>query len=87
MFTVASTLHPISADKTLNMVQFYYPEEIHAGIPQPAGCGSCSFAYLPAEVVARVVEKFILQLELQLADREVHIARRGREGVAHCARL
>jgi ATP-dependent Clp protease ATP-binding subunit ClpA len=32
------------------------------------------FAYLPAEVVARVVEKFILQLELQLADREVHIA-------------
>jgi ATP-dependent Clp protease ATP-binding subunit ClpA len=31
------------------------------------------FAYLPSEVVARVVEKFILQLELQLADREVHI--------------
>ena len=25
-----STLHPISADKTLNMVQFYYPEEIVA---------------------------------------------------------
>jgi ATP-dependent Clp protease ATP-binding subunit ClpA len=25
-------------------------------------------------VVARVVEKFILQLELQLADREVHIS-------------
>ena len=23
-----STLHPISADKTLNMVEFYYPEEI-----------------------------------------------------------
>ena len=32
------------------------------------------FGYLPTEVVARVVEKFILQLELQLADREVHIA-------------
>jgi len=32
------------------------------------------FSYLPPEVVARVVEKFILQLELQLADREVHIA-------------
>ncbi|UVO51101.1 ATP-dependent Clp protease ATP-binding subunit ClpA [Sphingomonas sp. SUN019] len=32
------------------------------------------FAYLPTEVVARVVEKFILQLELQLADRNVHIA-------------
>ncbi|PZO88294.1 MAG: ATP-dependent Clp protease ATP-binding subunit ClpA [Sphingomonas sanxanigenens] len=31
------------------------------------------FGYLPPEVVARVVEKFILQLELQLADREVHI--------------
>jgi ATP-dependent Clp protease ATP-binding subunit ClpA len=31
------------------------------------------FGYLPTEVVARVVDKFILQLELQLADREVHI--------------
>ncbi len=31
------------------------------------------FAYLPPGVVARVVDKFILQLELQLADREVHI--------------
>src|SRR3546814_11041109 len=31
------------------------------------------FSYLPPEVVARVVEKFILQLELQLADRQVHI--------------
>jgi len=31
------------------------------------------FDYLPAEVVGRVVEKFILQLELQLADRGVHI--------------
>ncbi|SOB88169.1 ATP-dependent Clp protease ATP-binding subunit ClpA [Sphingomonas guangdongensis] len=32
------------------------------------------FDYLPTEVVGRVVEKFILQLELQLADRGVHIA-------------
>ena len=32
------------------------------------------FGYLPTEVVARVVEKFILQLELQLADRNVHIS-------------
>jgi len=32
------------------------------------------FSYLPPEVVARVVDKFILQLELQLADRNVHIA-------------
>jgi ATP-dependent Clp protease ATP-binding subunit ClpA len=31
------------------------------------------FGYLPTEVISRVVEKFILQLELQLADREVHI--------------
>jgi ATP-dependent Clp protease ATP-binding subunit ClpA len=31
------------------------------------------FGYLPTEVVERVVEKFILQLELQLADRNVHI--------------
>jgi ATP-dependent Clp protease ATP-binding subunit ClpA len=31
------------------------------------------FGYLPPEVVARVVDKFILQLELQLSDREVHI--------------
>ena len=31
------------------------------------------FDYLPSEVVGRVVEKFILQLELQLADRGVHI--------------
>ena len=32
------------------------------------------FAYLPPEVVGRVVEKFVLQLELQLADRNVHIS-------------
>ncbi len=32
-----------------------------------------AFGYLPTEVVARVVDKFILQLELQLADRNVHI--------------
>jgi ATP-dependent Clp protease ATP-binding subunit ClpA len=31
------------------------------------------FDYLPAEIVARVVDKFILQLDLQLADRGVHI--------------
>src|SRR3954453_15971005 len=31
------------------------------------------FGYLPPAVVARVVDKFILQLELQLADRGVHI--------------
>jgi len=31
------------------------------------------FAYLSPKVVARVVDKFILQLELQLADQNVHI--------------
>ena len=32
------------------------------------------FDYLPPEVVARVIDKFVLQLELQLADRDVHIS-------------
>ena len=32
-----------------------------------------SFNFLPPEVVAKVVEKFVLQLELQLADRGVEI--------------
>jgi ATP-dependent Clp protease ATP-binding subunit ClpA len=31
------------------------------------------FGYLPPAVVSRVVDKFILQLEMQLADRNVHI--------------
>jgi ATP-dependent Clp protease ATP-binding subunit ClpA len=31
------------------------------------------FAYLPPAVVSRVVDKFILQLEMQLQDRGVHI--------------
>ncbi len=31
------------------------------------------FSYLPPEIVARVIDKFVLQLELQLADRDVHI--------------
>ncbi|MCS6986374.1 MAG: ATP-dependent Clp protease ATP-binding subunit ClpA [Sphingomonadaceae bacterium] len=33
-----------------------------------------AFDYLSPEVVARVVDKFILELELQLADRDVHIS-------------
>ena len=28
---------------------------------------------MPPEIVARVIDKFVLQLELQLADRDVHI--------------
>ncbi len=31
------------------------------------------FSYLPTEVISRVVDKFILQLELQLVDQNVHI--------------
>ncbi|MEJ7933404.1 ATP-dependent Clp protease ATP-binding subunit ClpA [Sphingobium sp. AN558] len=31
------------------------------------------FGYLPPEIVARVIDKFVLQLEIQLADRDVHI--------------
>ena len=31
------------------------------------------FAYLGTDVIARVVEKFVLQLELQLAEQNVHI--------------
>ncbi|MDX3900276.1 MAG: ATP-dependent Clp protease ATP-binding subunit ClpA [Sphingobium sp.] len=31
------------------------------------------FGYLPPEIVSRVIDKFVLQLELQLADRDVHI--------------
>ncbi|GGE10250.1 ATP-dependent Clp protease ATP-binding subunit ClpA [Polymorphobacter glacialis] len=33
-----------------------------------------AFDYLPPEVVARVIDKFILELEMQLAERDVHIA-------------
>ncbi|MCK0069549.1 ATP-dependent Clp protease ATP-binding subunit ClpA [Kordiimonas laminariae] len=32
------------------------------------------FGFLPPEVVARVVEKFVLQLEIQLADRNVELS-------------
>jgi ATP-dependent Clp protease ATP-binding subunit ClpA len=32
------------------------------------------FSYLSPETIGRVVEKFVLELELQLADRDVHIA-------------
>ena len=40
------------------------------------------FAYLGTETVSRVVDKFILQLELQLADQNVHI-----QFDTRCARL
>ena len=33
-----------------------------------------AFDYLPPAIVARVIDKFVLQLELQLQDRDVHIS-------------
>jgi ATP-dependent Clp protease ATP-binding subunit ClpA len=33
-----------------------------------------AFDYLPPAVVARVIDKFVLELEMQLSEREVHIA-------------
>jgi ATP-dependent Clp protease ATP-binding subunit ClpA len=32
------------------------------------------FDYLPPSIVSRVIDKFVIQLELQLAERDVHIA-------------
>ena len=46
---------------------------VHAGVPQPARCGRSRFAGLPPEIILKVVEKFVLQLEAQLADRGVTI--------------
>ena len=46
---------------------------VHAGVPQPARCGRSPFAGLPPEIIAKVVEKFVFQLEAQLADRGVTI--------------
>ena len=44
---------------------------VHAGIPQPARRDHRRSTSLPPAVVHRVVEKFVLQLEAQLADRGV----------------
>ena len=47
-----------------------------------------SFAHLNADVIGMVVEKFVLQLEAQLADRDVTIElSRARQGLADRARL
>ena len=46
---------------------------VRAGIPQPSRRRSSRSAQLPQEVVAKVVDKFVLQLEAQLADRNVTI--------------
>ncbi len=46
---------------------------VHAGVPQPSGLRSITFAHLTQDVIAKVVEKFVLQLEAQLADRDVTI--------------
>jgi ATP-dependent Clp protease ATP-binding subunit ClpA len=45
---------------------------LHARIPQPSGCGD-QLRALSREVILQVVEKFVLQLEAQLMDRNVHI--------------
>ncbi len=46
---------------------------VRAGIPQPARRDRSRSRHLPKEVVPKVVDKFILQLEAQLADRNVTI--------------
>jgi ATP-dependent Clp protease ATP-binding subunit ClpA len=45
---------------------------VHAGVPQPPRCHR-HVRHLPTEVIGKVVEKFVLQLEAQLADRDVTI--------------
>jgi ATP-dependent Clp protease ATP-binding subunit ClpA len=45
---------------------------LHAGIPQPPGRGDL-VRPLGREIILQVVEKFVLQLEAQLMDRNVHI--------------
>ena len=43
---------------------------VHAGVPQPARRGRSPSTALTPEIVGRVVDKFVMQLEAQLADRE-----------------
>ena len=47
--------------------------DVHAGIPGNRLDATISFAPLSADTIGSVVGKFILQLELQLADRNVTI--------------
>jgi hypothetical protein len=61
--------------------------DVHAGIPQPARCDR-ALLLSAARGRRRVVDKFILQLELQLADRNVTIELSTRRGeLARRARL
>jgi ATP-dependent Clp protease ATP-binding subunit ClpA len=46
--------------------------DVHAGIPQPPRCGH-QLRAAGKEVILQVVEKFVLQLEAQLMDRNVTI--------------
>ena len=56
---------------------------VHAGVPQPAR-RIVPFSALSPEIIGRVVDKFVIQLEAQLADRNVTIelSRRAREWLA-----
>ncbi len=49
------------------------PQAVHAGVPQPARRRSCRSVTCRTEVIVKVVDKFIMQLEAQLADRNVSI--------------
>jgi ATP-dependent Clp protease ATP-binding subunit ClpA len=65
--TIGFTNSRESGDEMADIKRLFTPEfrnRLDAIVP---------FSYLPPAVVARVVDKFILQLELQLADRGVHI--------------
>ena len=44
---------------------------VHAGVPQPPRCDRSSFASLDHDVILRVVDKFLLELEAQLHEKKV----------------
>jgi len=61
---------------------------VRARVPQPAGCHRLVSRISTADVIGMVVEKFVLQLEAQLADRDVTIETVGAgQGVAGAAWL
>ena len=43
----------------------------HAGVPQPAGCDDLVPRRFDDEVILRVVDKFLMQLEAQLHEKKV----------------
>ncbi len=60
----AGTKHEAQEEAVKKMFTPEFRNRLDAVVP---------FAYLGTEIVSRVVDKFILQLELQLADQNVHI--------------